>query len=210
MSRTPIPQREQFDALPILRKRFSLFDIAVAAHIKGGCWAEFGVKIGGSAEALMTLHTSTAPFYLFDSWKGLAEDWIEEGNIICKKGKFAGAAPPDIPGTTNVVGFFSDTLPGFKFDGPLSFVHIDCDLESSAMTVLEHVPMVPGMVVIFDEFFMSDLGFTTPVGDLFGCGECRAWVAIVESRGIKWNYLGRTTRNRVAIEIVEIRSQRIR
>ena len=39
--------------------------------------------------------------------------------------------------------------------GPVSLLHVDGDLYSSAVTVLEHVGprLVPGSVVVFDEFF---------------------------------------------------------
>ena len=196
-----IPQRDQFDALPIQRTRLRLFEMAVSSASLGGPWAEFGVKEGFSARMLLSLQSEPAPLYLFDSWDGLPEDWVEDGETVCRKGKFAWAQPPDIEGATNVRGWFDDTLPGFQFTGPLSVIHVDSDLESSARTVLRHVPMASGTVIIFDEFFASRNGFTEPGGDLFGCGECRAWVDEVKARGLEWRYIARTTRNRVAVRI---------
>ena len=40
-------------------------------------------------------------------------------------------------------------------EGQIGFVHIDCDIYASAMTVLElTIPrLAPGAVIVFDEFF---------------------------------------------------------
>lgn len=39
--------------------------------------------------------------------------------------------------------------------GPVSFVHIDCDLYSSTKTVLQHLSprLRPGSIIVFDEYF---------------------------------------------------------
>ena len=62
-----------------------------------------------------------------------------------------------MPGAALVVGWFDETLPGFlgQHEGPVDFLHVDCDLYSSTVTVLEHVGprLRPGSVVVFDEYF---------------------------------------------------------
>ena len=66
--------------------------------------------------------------------------------------------PPDLPGNIELhVGWFEDSLPRFleTHDEPVAFMHMDCDLYSSTRTVLELMAprMVPGTVLVFDEFF---------------------------------------------------------
>jgi hypothetical protein len=52
-----------------------------------------------------------------------------------------------------VPGWFEDTLPKFPFP-PLSLVHVDCDLYSSTVTVLDAVlPHISrGTIFVFDEY----------------------------------------------------------
>ena len=91
--------------------------------------------------------------YGFDSFEGLPENW--------RNGFPAGAfnvdGLPDVPGAELVVGWFDDTLPGFldEHEGPVAFLHVDCDLYSSTKTVLDLVGprLVPGSIVAFDEYF---------------------------------------------------------
>ena len=68
---------------------------------------------------------------------------------------------PDIP--VNAIlykGLFRDTIPHFLTDHktPLSFIHIDCDLYSSAKDVLFGLneKIIPGTVLLFDEFLRGE------------------------------------------------------
>jgi predicted O-methyltransferase YrrM len=55
------------------------------------------------------------------------------------------------------VGFFGESLPPFlkKHTDPIRFLHVDCDLFSSTKTILSLLRsrIVPGTVIVFDEFF---------------------------------------------------------
>ena len=190
---TPVPRIADFKRLLTYGSR-QKFLARSARHASRGPWAEFGVHDGKGALILKYEQHQEDPFYLFDSWQGLPEPWTEAGTTIIEKGTFGNADPPRIPGTTIVQGWFEDTLPGFQFPGPLRLVHIDSDLESSARTVLQNIPIEAGTVILFDEFFHAtrDAGY-------FGLGECRAWEETVETRGIKWDYLCRCIRWRTAV-----------
>jgi len=113
--------------------------------IEKGDWAEFGVYKGISANILLKSLPEDSHFYLFDSFEGLPEDWDHKD----KKGSMA-LTPEQIPVfDDNRVylqkGLFEDTLPKyFNKESWLtcpywSLFHIDCDVYSSAKTVLKNI-----------------------------------------------------------------------
>lgn len=89
----------------------------------------------------------------FDSFEGLPEDWRSG----FPQGFFGHVNPEDFDGRELCVGWFEDTIPTFfsTNDQPIALLHVDCDLYSSTVTVLDAcIPrMVDGGVVVFDEFF---------------------------------------------------------
>ena len=97
-------------------------------------------------------------FIGFDSSEGLPEDWL--GNYT--KGTFdVGGAVPQIDDerVNFIKGWFQNTLPGFlKEFTPRSrlVVHSDSDLYSSTLFTLAtlNTQLVPGSVIIFDDFWM--------------------------------------------------------
>ena len=97
-------------------------------------------------------------FIGFDSSEGLPEDWL--GNYT--KGTFdVGGAVPQIDDerVSFIKGWFQNTLPGFlKEFAPRSrlVVHSDSDLYSSTLFTLANLNtlLVPGSVIIFDDFWM--------------------------------------------------------
>ena len=118
-----------------------------------GDWAEFGVHTGGTARFFLGHLPESSQFFLFDSFRGLPEKW----DNLHPKGHFA----CDIPRFSDdrvvlVVGWFEDSVRDWarKRDRPLSFIHIDSDIYSSARTVLWSCNslIVPGSVILFDEF----------------------------------------------------------
>ncbi len=63
----------------------------------------------------------------------------------------------DVP--ENVIlhnGWFEETLPGFveKYQDPVRFMNIDCDIYSSTKTVFDLLAkqIIPGTVIVFDEY----------------------------------------------------------
>lgn len=90
----------------------------------------------------------------FDSFEGLPEDW--------KADEPAGSYSTDgkLPRTHERVslhpGWFEHSLPSFAsgLEGPISLLHVDCDLYSSTRTVLETLAskLISGSILVFDDF----------------------------------------------------------
>lgn len=143
----------------------------VLEHVLGlnprGVALEFGVGSGSST----ALIAARMPVFGFDSFRGLPQDWEDypAGMFACD--------PPHIENATLVPGWFADTLPHFDFAAlDIGLVHIDCDLYSSTVTVLEHVGphLRPGCYLIFDEWIGHD-------------DEPRAWREYTDTHpGLEW------------------------
>jgi len=132
-------------------------------------WLEFGVWMGHSISLLGKRSQELGrkhKVFGFDSFKGLPESWRNStlGDKWAKKwtqkGSFdlGGEAPEyfvDMKTVEFVKGWFNESLPPFldRESGPVSFVHVDSDLYSSAIFVLRQVThrLVSGAVVVFDE-----------------------------------------------------------
>ena len=83
-------------------------------------------------------------------------------------------------------GLFQDTLPSFlaTHAGPVSLLHIDCDLYSSTAFVLQALGrrLVPGSVVVFDEL----VGYPS-----YARGEWKALRELVSSSRVSFEWVGR-------------------
>ena len=159
-----------------------------------GMALEFGVASGTTlrivAEAFTEREGTVAGF---DVFSGLPETWRTGFPV----GEFAQESIPEVPGAQLVPGLFEDTLPSFLNDesGPVAFLHLDADLYSSTKTVLDLLGdrLVPGSIVVFDEFFNYP-GWQQH--------EYRAWTEFVTRTGISFEYLGYTVDNeQVIVEI---------
>lgn len=143
-------------ALALGRRQDSL-RIAYGRAPAKGLVLEFGVG-GGDSTRLLAGHAAAdgRVVHGFDSFEGLPEDWAGRHE---EKGHYSlGGQLPAMP--ANVMlhkGLFAETLPGFlsNHDGPCAFLHIDCDLHSSAAVVLDMLaPRIkPGTIILFDEYF---------------------------------------------------------
>jgi Methyltransferase domain len=161
--------------------RFALGEVKVA-----GLALEFGVATGSTlaiiAEALSGEHAVVG----FDTFTGLPETW----RTGFPAGTFAQDKLPDVPGAQLLAGRFEDTLPAFLSGTveQIAFLHIDCDLYSSAKTVLDQTGdrLASGAVVVFDEFFNFP-GWQQH--------EFRAWMEFVAGTGRGFDYLGYTGNN---------------
>lgn len=121
-------------------------------------YLEFGVFKGKTINAWASLNANArSRFFGFDSFEGLPDDW----NRSKKKGAFSTEGQIPIVNdhrVTFVKGLFQETLPGFLNGFRSSerlVVLIDSDLYSSALFVLTSLDrwLVPGSIVIFDEFY---------------------------------------------------------
>lgn len=165
---------------------------ALDAAPSGGMALEFGVYTGGTLTAIAE-HRGDGRVFGFDSFQGLPELWRAGFDT----GAFAVDGLPDVPGAELVVGLFADTLPGFlaQHPGPVDFLHVDSDLYSSAVTVLDLVGprLRPGSIVLFDEF----LNFPE-----WEDHEARAWWEYTAKHEIGYSYLCYTLDNeQVAVRV---------
>lgn len=164
--------------------------------ISQGLVLEFGVASGRTLNHFARL-LPTKTVYGFDGFAGLPENWTSR----MPKGFFARSNLPRV--RTNcqlVVGWFNETLPGFvqQHTEPVALLHVDCDLYSSTVTILENLKnqIVPGTVIVFDEY-MNYPGWQQD--------EFRAWQEFVADHRVKYEYIGRVSRHqKVAVRVLEI------
>lgn len=152
--------RRQMPSIPSVRGREELLDwclSTVTGADPDGLFLEFGVGKGNSLRRLAQCRRT----YGFDCFDGLPQEWRRGFPV----GMFA--VTPDeldevrsIPNAELIVGLFEDTLPAFLAGIPaaqrrISLVHVDCDLYSSTVTILDNVRpyLNPGALIIFDEYF---------------------------------------------------------
>lgn len=136
-----------------------------------GLWLEFGVWVGTSINLLASimdyLGKGSETIYGFDSFEGLPEDWVDPltGKIQTegKKGHFNLDGRMPIKRFKNiefVKGWFDKSVPEFMKDKKekIAFLHIDSDLYSSAKIIFDNLEknIVPGTVIMFDEFYNYD------------------------------------------------------
>jgi len=141
-----------------------------------GLCLEFGVATGKSIRRLAQCGRK---IYGFDWWKGLPHDWSEadtKGVLICAK--------PQVPSNVELIeGLFSDTLEPFLLahPGPVTFVHVDCDLWAPTLYVLNCLRerFVQGSIIAFDEI------------DVLCFGELQAWTRYLKETGQDWRLLGK-------------------
>jgi Methyltransferase domain len=168
---------ERFPTARTFFDKHATLEHAVKAAPAGGLALEFGVYSGTTLAIIAKLRDGGV--YGFDSFEGLPEDW----RSTFEAGTFAVDQLPQVPGAELVVGWFDDTLPGFlaEHEGPVSFLHVDGDLYSSARTVLDLCGprLVAGSIVIFDEYF------NFPGWEQH---EHRAWEEYVERTGTTFTY----------------------
>src|SRR5438034_6924625 len=183
------------DALGFETQR-DLLDYALSQTEGAGHHLEFGVYSGGTIRHLARKKPAVT-FHGFDSFEGLPEAW---GGFVLGPRTFArGGRVPRVPG--NVVlhkGWFSDTIPAWcdRVDGPVAFLHIDCDLYSSTVDIFRGLVgrLRPGTVIVFDEYF------NYPGWERH---EFRAWQEFVAEKHVAYAYLG-YARQQVALRIVGI------
>lgn len=157
---------------------------------------EFGVATGRTLNQFA--HWLPNKFVFgFDGFEGLPEDWTSR----MRRGFFARDTLPKVRNNCQlVVGWFDQTLPDFKKNkiknGPIALLHVDCDLYSSTVTILNSLKdnIVPGTVIIFDEYI------NYPGWQL---DEFRAWKEHCGMYGVSYEYIGRVSRHqKVAIRVL--------
>lgn len=187
--------------IPILDDRYRLIDHALQAVQKGGLYMEFGVYKGDSLNHIAKRVSGLdggALIFGFDSFQGLPQDWWSN----LPEGSFRVDELPSVESNVRLVkGWFDETLPKFVEDRvgqKASFVHVDCDLYSSARTVLSLLRKLDlnGAVLVFDEYFNYP-GWQNH--------EFKAFQEYVKECRVKYKYLGYCRRSeQVAVQITEV------
>ena len=162
--------------------RAALLGFALDRCAIEGMTLEFGVYAGRSLRLIAS--RTQGPVYGFDSFSGLPEDWTRTQ----RKGRFdlEGRIPVfSEPNVGLVRGWFQETLPPFlaEHPGPVRFLHMDCDLYSSASTVFNQIGprIVSGTVIVFDEYF------NYPGWEQH---EFRAFREFIGTAGLNYSYIG--------------------
>jgi len=163
-----------------------------------GLWLEFGVGDGTTLGFIADLREDRT-VYGFDSFEGLPEEWRMSDVRLYPKKKYSrnGISPIFHQKNIQIVpGYFNESLPKFldKHKEKCSFVHIDCDLYSSTLDVLENLVrarrIVSGTTILFDEFhnyqYFEDDEFKA-FKEIFTGGKISyRWLAHTESF-VDWN-----------------------
>jgi Methyltransferase domain len=191
-------ERAMPDALGLDSQR-ELIDYALQAVAFDGHYVEFGVFTGGTIRYIAR-RVGERTVHGFDSFEGLPEAWSGYnlgGNTFNRRGQM-----PRVP--NNVLlhrGFFDASLPNWldKYSGPVSFIHLDCDIYSSTKTVFKLMAprLVPGTVILFDEYF------NFPNWEQH---EFKAFQEFVVEHGVKYTYLG-FARQQVAVRVDSIEAR---
>jgi hypothetical protein len=152
---------------------YALGEIKLEGH-----YLEFGVFTGGTMR-FIARRIGGRTIHGFDSFEGLPQPW---GGFNLGKRAFD-------------VGWFDDSLPPWAAanPGPVAFIHIDCDLYSSTRTIFQLLGdrMVPGTIILFDEYF------NYPNWERH---EFKALQELVAERRLKYTYLA-YARQQVVVRI---------
>jgi hypothetical protein len=159
--------------------------------IKDGIWAEFGVKFGKSAKIITKIKNKQYPnlknpLFGFDSFIGLPSDtvWGKKGRLTTD-GKV-----PDIDGAYFYKGWFESTIPKFNADykDALAFLHIDCDIYSSTVEVLEGMKekIISGTVILFDDMLSYSQDKKKWVGEEH---EFKAFMEFVDKYNVEYEWI---------------------
>lgn len=178
---------------PYFEKHPQLVKYALSQIARDGLKLEFGVGRGKSMRWIAS--NVEGKVHGFDSFEGIQEHW--NGNPI---GAFAQSKMPKVPDNVEFhVGYFDATLPGFleTHTEPVAFLHVDCDLYSSTVTIFEALGerLQPGAIVLFDEYYNFHR---------WQQHEFRAFQEFVEKTRVDYEYIAfSVTGQQVAVRILE-------
>lgn len=145
---------ENFQNARAFESKYQLIDYILESFVPpDGLYAEFGVYKGETVNYIA--NRINGEIHGFDSFNGLPEFWRPGFGVSA----FRIDNEEDLQFNNNVIihkGFFIDTLPTFikSYPETMAFIHIDCDLYSSAKTVLTFLgeKICSGTIIVFDEY----------------------------------------------------------
>ncbi len=177
---------------PHFEKHPKLVKFVVGEAGMPGLYLEFGVGRGKSIRWIGAEADRTV--YGFDTFDGIPEYW--NGNPV---GAFAQKKLPKVPDNVQFqIGLFDATLPGFlaEHSAPVSFLHVDCDLYSSTVTIFDALGprLQPGAIVLFDEYYNFPR---------WQEHEFKAFQEFVAATGVEYEYIAwSATGQQVAVRIL--------
>jgi len=185
--------RDNMIDAPYFDKHPKLVKYVVGEASRPGLYLEFGV---GRGKSIRWIGSNTdREVYGFDSFDGIPEYW--NGNPI---GAFAQKKLPKVPSNVQFqIGLFDETLPVFleKHGEPVSFLHVDCDLYSSTVTIFEALGarLQEGAIVLFDEYYNFPR---------WREHEFKAFQEFVTASGVEYEYIAwSATGQQVAVRILK-------
>lgn len=185
---------EKMEYVKAFNVTLDILSYAVSNSLVEGSYLEFGVFSGRTINHI----AEKAPdkiIYGFDCFEGLPETWRSG----FEKGCFKVDNLPKVKENVKLVkGLFQDTLPKFieEHREKCALIHIDCDLYSSTVCVLENLKerIVSGTIIVFDEYFNYP-GWKN--------GEFKAFQEFVKKYNIKYEYIAYVEiSEQVAIKII--------
>jgi hypothetical protein len=169
--------------------------------LKGKTILEFGVYQGNSLSQFSSLYDKFGiekKFYGFDSFIGLPKETVDTNNPeYWPEGAFSGVSPDEVKGKLPFVnikpGWFKDTLNVQTLSEvsqhQIGILHIDCDLYTSTIDVLEWIIqnnlLVDGTIVIYDDWGGH---YYNNVGE-YDCGEGKAHKEMCEKYGLEFEFI---------------------
>jgi hypothetical protein len=168
---------------PSYEGRFNLMDKALEAVTLEGLYLEFGCGWKGESINYIASKLRDKTIHGFDSFEGLPHDWF--GNLVKGSLSSEGKLPEFNDNVQIHAGWFEEMVPRFVsiHEGDAAFIHIDCDVYSSAKSVFDGIRdrIKPGTVIQFDEYFNYP-GWREH--------EFRAFHEFIADTGLDYDYLG--------------------
>ena len=186
----------------------ALRKVKITGHVM-----EFGVYQGTTLK-IISDYFPNQTVWGFDSFEGLPEPWfmkssqsgprhptgkfaLDKEEMLSVVNQFAGRNVKLIPGWFNqsIVPWMNNT------PGPVSFLHIDCDLYSSTLDILNLLNdrIVPGTVIVFDEMYPWN---NFDQYDLWEQGEFRALDEWINNHQRTFRTLYRSQHQQCSIEVI--------
>jgi hypothetical protein len=176
---------------------------------------EFGVYRGRTLN-IISNYFSNRTVWGFDSFEGLPKTWFKKSDVGSRRaqnppGKFAldqqelqVVVKQFEQGNVKLVpGWFNQSIGPWMNDnsGAISFLHIDCDLYSSTLDILNLLNdrIVPGTVIVFDEMYPWN---NVEQYDLWAQGEFRALGEWIGNHQRTFQTLYRSEHQQCSIEVI--------
>lgn len=187
--------KENMDLNTLIMKpdRISNLKYALSLVEIDGLMLEFGV-FSGETINIAADYFKDKQLDGFDSFEGLPEDW---GGWTLEKSFFKTDKLPTVRENVRLhKGWFDEVLPKFleEHKEDVSFLHVDCDIYSSAKYVLFAIKdrVKAGTIIVFDEFFNYPN---------WQNHEYKAFKEFINETGFKYEYVS-IGRDQVTVRII--------